>query len=152
MQNPFLVKKSYSIAYGTAWILLTGIHVCILFFFADQNLKNSFADALVFNSLFAILGLGIWFAVRYYDTSRGIILDTMLYHLGTAAVALALWLGAGYLILKYILAGHPDYLNFLEGSMPWRAISGLFLYSLLVLVYYLHINQEDRKARIRKEA
>ena len=152
MQNPFLVKKPYSIAYGTAWILLTGIHVCILFFFADQNLKNSFADALAFNFLFAILGLGIWFAVRYYDTSRGIILDTMLYHLGTAAVALALWLGTGYLILKYILVVHPGYLDFLEGSIPWRAISGLFLYSLLVLVYYLHINQEDRKARIRKEA
>ncbi len=152
MQNPFLVNKTYSIAYGSAWVLIIGIHVSVLFFFSDQSLTNSLVDGFVFNLLFALLGLSIWFAVRFYDSSRGILLDTILYHIGTAALALALWLGLGYLILQYVIPGFSDYQLFLGESMPWRAISGLFLYSLMVMVYHLYINQEDRKARISKEA
>jgi LytS/YehU family sensor histidine kinase len=44
-----------------------------------------------------------------------------------------------------------DYHDFLDDSMPWRAISGLFLYSIMVMIYHLYITQEDRKARIMKE-
>ncbi len=152
MQNPFLERKTYSIAYGIAWILIIGIHVSVLYFFSDQGLVDSLIDGVVFNTLFALLGLSLWYAVRYYDSSRGAILDTFLYHFGTAALALALWLGLGYLIMMYVIPDLSDYQVFLEKSMPWRAISGLFLYSLMVMVYYLYINQEDRKARISKEA
>lgn len=152
MQNPFLERKTYSIAYGIAWILIIGIHVSVLFFFSNQDLINSLVDGFVFNFLFALVGLSIWFAVRYYDSTRSAFLDTLLYHFGTAGLALALWLGSGYLILKYVIPGSVDYQIFLENSMPWRAISGLFLYSLMVMVYYLYINQEDRKERISNEA
>jgi len=152
MQNPFLEKRTYSFSYGVAWILLTGIHVSVLHFISDQSLLVSAVDGVVFNLLFATLGLSIWYAVRYYDSTRGSLLDTLLYHLGTAAIALALWLGSAYLILRYILPGVSADLVFLEESMPWRGISGLFLYSVIVMGYYLYINQEDRKARIRKEA
>jgi sensor histidine kinase YesM len=152
MQNPFLVKRTYTIFYSLAWILIIGVHVSVLYFFSNQSLVNSIADGLVFNLLFIALGLGIWFAVRYYDSARGNILDVFIYHLGTAALALGLYIGLGYLTMKYVFPGLEGYQEFLEGSMPWRAISGIFLYSLIVLIYYLYINQEDRKERIKKEA
>ena len=152
MQNPFLVKRAYTLFYGLTWILVIGGHVSVLYFFSDQSLVNSVADGMVFNILFAALGLGIWFAVRYHDNSRGNILDTILYHFGTATLALGLYIGLGYTIMKYVFRGLEGYSEFLGGSMPWRAISGIFLYSLMVLIYYLYINQEDRKARIKKEA
>ena len=152
MQNPFLDRSTYSFSYVITWILLTGIHVSVLHFISEQTLTSSIVDAIVFNLLFAVLGLSVWYAVRYYDRARNSMLDTLLYHLGTGTVSIALWLGSGYLILRYILPGVSTDLPFLEESMPWRAISGLFLYSVLVMGYYLYINQEDRKARIRKEA
>ncbi len=145
MQNPFLEKRSYSLAYGLAWILIIGLHVSVLYFFSDQSLVNSIADALVFNLLYAVLGLSVWFAVRYYDSTRGSILDTFLYHLGTAALSLALWIGTSYLIMKYLFPGLSDYHDFLDSSMPWRGISGLFFYSIMVMIYHLYITQEDRK-------
>ena len=152
MQNPFLERRSYSLAYGLAWILIIGLHVSVLYFFSDQSLVNSIADALVFNLLYAVLGFSLWFAVRYYDSTRGSLFDTFLYHLGTAALSLALWIGISYLIMKYIFPGLSDYHDFLDSSMPWRGISGLFFYSIMVMIYHLHITQEDRKARIIKES
>src|SRR5210317_1670564 len=118
MQNPFLERRTYILAYAAAWILITGIHVSVLFFFSDQSLLNSLADGLVFNILFAGLGLSVWYAVRYYDSNRSHLLDTILYHLGTAALALALWAGMGYLILKYAFPAFLEYHDFLEESMP----------------------------------
>lgn len=152
MQNPFLDRRTYSIVYGISWILVIGIHVSVLFFISEQSLLNSIIDGLVFNFLLAVLGLSTWFAVRYYDSTRGSLMDTFIYHMGTASLALGLYIGLGYLVMKYIFSGSPEYEVFLDKSIPWRAISGLFLYSLLVLTYHLHINQEDRKARIKKEA
>jgi two-component system LytT family sensor kinase len=73
-------------------------------------------------------------------------------HLLIALIVLGVWLGLGFMILNAIWTDHPDYHGFLIDSLPWRGISGLFFYFLIILIYYLYINNEDRKARILKES
>ncbi len=152
MRNPFLAKKDYIISYAVMWVLIAGAHLAVLYFFSNQQLVQAAIDALVFNGIFAGLGLSVWYAVRYYDSSSAAPLDVLLYHLGTAVVALGFWMTSGYFILSVALPGFDNYKEFLDNSMLWRGISGLLIYSVMVLMYYLYIHSEDRKIRLDREA
>ncbi|MEA1876679.1 MAG: histidine kinase [Bacteroidota bacterium] len=151
MPNPFIAKKEYVFPYALVWVLIAGTHFAVLFFFSNQTLVQSLIDALVFNLVFAGLGLSVWYAVRYYDSSHAALIDVFLYHIGTAAVALSVWMASGYFILTVSMPGFEEYKEFLDQSMPWRGISGVLIYFVMVLIYYLYINSEDRKKREDKE-
>jgi len=152
MRNPFLVNRTYSITYAVAWILIAGIHVAILCLASAQELSIAVIDSLIFNLLFAFIGLSLWYTIRFYDFNRGNITDRLLNHLLIALVVLGVWLGLGYLILNNLWPDNQVYHDFLDDSIPWRAVAGFLLYSLIVLVYYLYINYEDRQTRIRNES
>jgi two-component system LytT family sensor kinase len=152
MPNPFLAKKEYIVPYASIWILIAGVQMAVLYFFSDQELGIAIIDSVIFNAIYAALGLSVWYAVRYYDSSSAATLDILLYHLATAAVALGAWLAGGYFLLMVSLPEFENYKTFLDSSLPWRAISGLLIYSVMVLIYYLYINAEDSKLRKKKEA
>ena len=152
MQNPFLKDRKYTIAYGAAWILIASIHAVVLWVFQLKSPGPAILDALIFNLLFAGLGFSSWFAVRYSDNRVNSVVDRVLNHLLTAVVFVAFWLAIGYFIAYYTLSGFEGYRDFLQLSILWRAISGLFFYSLVILIYFLHINSEDRQTRIQREA
>ncbi|MFA5815122.1 MAG: histidine kinase [Bacteroidales bacterium] len=152
MRNPFLINRTYTLTYIVAWILVAGIHAAVLWLASGQELLVAISDSLIFNVLFAGIALGLWYSIRYYDFNKAGFLDRLLNHLLIALIVLGVWLGAGYLILNNIWPDHADYHGFLIESLPWRGISGLFFYFLIILIYYLYINSEDRKARISKES
>ncbi|MFA6128987.1 MAG: histidine kinase [Bacteroidales bacterium] len=152
MRNPFLINRTYIISYIAAWILVAGIHAAVLWLTSGQELWVAISDSLVFNILFAGIALGLWYSIRYYDFNKAGISDRLLNHLLIAIIVLGVWMGLGYLVLNAIWANQPDYHGFLINSLPWRGISGLFFYFLIILIYYLYINSEDRKARISKES
>ncbi|HBB93118.1 MAG TPA: histidine kinase [Bacteroidales bacterium] len=152
MKNPFLANRTYTITYSVAWILIAGIHAVVLWLASSQDLTIALTDSLLFNVLFAGIGLGLWYSIRYYDFRNSSPLDSFLNHILIALVVLGVWLGIGYLIMNNLWPENQEYHDFLDISIPWRAIAGFFLYSLIVLVYYLYINFEDRKTRIRKES
>jgi two-component system, LytTR family, sensor kinase len=152
MKNPFLINRTYTVAYISAWILVAGIHAAVLWLASGHELQVAVTDSLVFNVLFAGIALGLWYSIRYYDINQARISDKLMNHLLIAMIVLGVWLGTGYLVQNALWADHQEYRDFLIGSLPWRGISGLFYYFLIILIYYLYINSEDRKARISKES
>lgn len=152
MKNPFLINRTYILSYLAAWILIAGIHAAVLWLASGQELQVAVSDSLVFNGLFAAIALGLWYSIRYYDFNKAGISDRLLNHLLTALIVLGVWIAAGYLLLNNLWPDHAEYQEFLLDSLPWRGISGLFFYFLIIMIYYLYINNEDRKARISKES
>lgn len=152
MRNPFLINRTYTFSYLIAWILIASIHAIVLWLAAGQVLQVAIADSLTFNILFAAIALGLWYSIRYYDFNKAGVLDRLLNHLIIALIVLGVWLGLGFLILDQLWSGQEQYHEFLTGSLPWRGIAGFFFYSLVIMIYYLYINNEDRKARITKES
>ncbi|MFO7615980.1 MAG: histidine kinase [Bacteroidales bacterium] len=152
MKNPFLINLTNTLAYTAAWILIAGVHAAILWRVTGMEPIPAIIDSLVYNLLFAGIGLALWYSIRYYNQERDSVTSRLLNHTLVALVVLGVWLGVGHLVLKNLLASTDGYVDFLTASIPWRAITGIFLYSFVVMVYYLYINSEDRQARIRKES
>jgi len=152
-QHPVIQNIRTSLIYFGIWILLTGIHFLLLSFYYSLPLQIAITDALVFNIIYSILGLILWYAIRFSQPKNPSFSNLAIYQVTFLVVFLIVWAGSAYTLLRVIFSTHFKYLDFLDNSIPWRLIIGTFFYFLLVLVYYLviyyHNLQEKTKAEGR---
>ena len=142
--------KTASIYFGI-WILLTGIHFLLLYIYYNIPLQIAMGDALTFNVIYSILGLVLWFAIRFAQPKDSSFSTLIIYQVTFLAVLLLAWAGGSYSFLKLIFPKSFQYQDFLDNSIPWRLISGTFYYLLLVLVYYLVIYYYNLQEKIKAE-
>jgi len=136
MKHPvFYNSKSLGI-YMAAWTLIATIQVAFLYFYYIPNLGLAIGDSMVFNMIFAGLGLAIWYPVYFTRPDKHRVINLTINHITSLILVLLIWASLGFFILNKAI---PDetYKVFLKDSVPWRIVSGIFLYFILVLVYYL---------------
>jgi len=111
---------------------------------------ESLVDSLVFNVLFLLLGLGIWYIVRYNDLGLRNIWNLVLGHLIGATVLIGFWIWLSSWISQLIV-GRGGYSDILVSIRMVRVIIGAMYYLVIILVYYLIIYYQDFRNRIEKE-
>jgi len=152
MLHPFLKNSKSAFYYYLAWIIVSLIHFTMLNHYYDVPWQNAVTDALVFNVLFALVALGIWYVVRFADFEKENFLVIALNHIFTLVVLLPLWLFTGYfIVLKIFQTRGFDFASF-TSTLPLRVISGIIYYLLVILCYYLIIYYQYFKNKLIKEA
>jgi two-component system, LytTR family, sensor kinase len=152
IQHPvFQSRQTIGIYFGT-WTFIAGVHFSLIYFLYKQNLIVSIADSLFFNALYAILGLAVWYIVRFSLPKTHSFYTLLVNQFASILIILLLWMGLSFSALKYIFDGQQKYLIFLDDSIPWRLISGTFFYFLMVLIYYLFIYYQNLQDKIRDES
>lgn len=150
MLNPITSNNKYLINYATVWSIIIGAHFAVLHWFYDISITIAVLDSLLFNAFFAFLGISLWYSVRYNKASSNFI-SLISSHIVSALLIVGFWLITGYLILKYAV-DDVLYISFLDSSFPWRIVSGIFYYSVFVLVYYVIGYYQDIQEKLKEEA
>lgn len=149
MKHPILgsIVTAY---YTLIWVLIGAAHFSILYFHFEIPLLPALQDSLVFNTLFAVLGLGLWYLVRFSIPKDITDNSPLLTLLAAGIIEVFLWIWICISILNLI---QPDetYQQFLDNSLVWRVISGAFYYTVIVLAYYLiYYNQNLQEQKNRQ--
>lgn len=150
MLNPITNNKKYLLNYAIVWSLIIGSHFSVLHWYYHFSIVISIADSLLFNVFFAFLGISLWNLVRYGKSNQKFI-SLFVSHIFSSLLIIGFWLISGYLILRYSIAD-VHYLSFLDSSFPWRIVSGMFYYSLFVLIYYVVVYYQDIQHKTKEEA
>jgi len=146
------IKNHLEIVYIILWVTLGVIHFSLLYYGYGLFMFVAFGDSLVFNLLFALIGSGLWFMVRYSNLQTKTISELAFYHLTGAAVTIFAWMMASYFILNGIFSDNQLYRDFLKETLSIRIITGVMFYALLVTGYYLLINYRELKEKSQREA
>lgn len=146
------IRNHLELVYIILWVALSVIHFSLLYLGYGLSWLVALGDSLVFNVLFAILGSGLWFMVRYSDLRTKTVRELAFYHLSGAAVSIFAWMMASYLILNGIYSDNLSYLAFLKDTLSFRIVTGTMFYALLVTGYYLIINFRELKEKIQRES
>lgn len=152
MLNPISKNKNVILAYIAIWISIILIHTFIINFFYDVNSMISLADSLVFNVLFALLGLNLWYIIRFNLKETPNIFDLLFNHLIVAIIVISVWITVSYFALIYFFPEEASYREFLNESLPWRVITGIFYYLLFIMYYYVMLYYEDLQEKLKVEA
>ena len=152
MLNPISKNRNYILAYIAIWITIFLIHTFIINFFYGVDSVISIADSAVFNTLFALVGLNLWYVIRFNLKETPNIFDLVFNHLIVAVLAIAAWITISYFLLIYIFPDPTSYREFLNESLPWRIITGIFYYLLFIMFYYVMLFYEDLQEKVKVEA
>jgi two-component system LytT family sensor kinase len=152
MINPITGNRVYFLAYLLVWVFFATIQTSIEFLMFNTSLVFAITDSLIYNFLFFILGISMWFPVRYMSFSEKKVFVAILSHMLLGAAMLFLWIFAGYFLLKGFIGGDSDSLLFLDASMPFRSVIGGLIFILMIMLYYLMVYSENLKQKINDEA
>jgi two-component system LytT family sensor kinase len=152
MNHPVFQNLRSIVFYFGLWILIAGIHFSVLFFQYSFPAGISLSDSLLYNALFCMLGLPVWYIVRYNLPDKKALGTMLLNQVTMLVLVLVIWMGAGYSLLVLINAENSRYIRFLSDTIPYRLISGLFFYLMTVFGYYLLIYNRNLQEKIVAEA
>ncbi|MDA3867480.1 MAG: histidine kinase [Salinivirgaceae bacterium] len=149
MLNPRLYKTSLTVI-SLIWTAFVAVHTFFMVYFLDLTPANAFRDALVFNILFAILAAGILLALQFDDNRKSIDRRIIYFYLPMFLLIITIWLAGSYSILLFLIQD-DQYHIFLNLSMKYRALIGVFLFSMVFIVhqlihYYQNYQQKQLKA------
>lgn len=110
------------------------------------------SDALFHYSTIAVLGLGLWYVVRYTNFENASALKSAFNVIVSALIIVGIWQIANELILNALFEGEAAYLEFLVQVRIWRVSMGFIFYALIFLLYVLTIYYQKFQERKLIEA
>lgn len=152
MLNPVLRNRNFTIGYFAGWAVFGLLQIVIAMYFYAKPFSVAIWDALIFNTLFSVIGIGIWYPVYYTDIEKNKISNFLTNHLASSSLAVGLWLWIGYLVLSSIHHSDTEYIGMLNKSIPARVGLGFLFYVLLSSNYYMMIYYQNFKDKLTRES
>ncbi|MCX6334819.1 MAG: histidine kinase [Bacteroidia bacterium] len=153
MKNPVLENRSRLIVWGLVWLFLASGQA-LLFYFAYGSFVNiSIPDIIVSLMLYSGLALSVWYPFSYFNKSELKVFSLITNLVLTGAITVTAWVLVTKLIMTLVLPAQNDYQAYWDATFPYRIGSGVFIYGLTVLTYFLFAsmtNLAEKKAREAK--
>jgi two-component system, LytTR family, sensor kinase len=151
MNHPFFNNRKLVTIYISIWIAVAAIHVFILQYIYPISTETALLDSIVFNTIFALFGIPVWYVVAYTKPGKFSVINQVINHVTSLTIIMIIWIMAGNGVLRGFISTEESSL-YIEASLTWRIISGLFFYSIMVLIYYIIIYYNDLQERVSREA
>lgn len=152
MNHPFFSNKKLLLFYSAVWILVSSIHAVVLFYLYNIPISLCLADGFIFNLLFALFGLSLWYIVAHSKYNKTPVLNAIITHITSSTLLLLIWISLGDFIVSAFSGINSNYDAYVSSAIPLRIISGLFFYSLLILIYYTIKYYNDLQEKAIHEA
>lgn len=144
MQHPFIQHLQSVFIYLGMWAIISIVHFFLLYEGQGLELIHSISRAFISNGVFWILGIFIWYPIRYYRPTKSILSNLFFSHLLIASVTILIW----YNLTAFILGLISDH-----SIIPTiEILACVFYYSILTLIYYLIIYYNDLQTKLKDES
>jgi len=140
MANPLFERRQNIYIYILVWFLISAIHFLTGTIYFDLPFIVAAADSLIYNGLFALIAVILWYPVRYNNPEGKFSLSALVTYLVLGIIILTFWLFMGYFILKILFTGNEAYFRFLNDSFFVRVLFGTLFFIATVLLYHLLVN------------
>jgi two-component system, LytTR family, sensor kinase len=140
MKHPILAKGSRIVIWWLAWALL-GVGQSLLFFFVyNIPLLMALSDGFISMLLFGAIGLAVWFPLASMKNTRRFDLSSFLNILLSGALTVYIWISITKLVTGSLFPESAGYDSLWEETITFRLASGVLLFAMLILTYYLFIS------------
>jgi len=115
------------------------------------SVSVAFVDGLIFCGVLGILGIAVWYVVRYNDPEKSAPIQMLASHVSASLVFVAFWMIASGILVKTMI-DNQAYSDYLNGQLTGRIIGGLLCYALIVSIYYIYVYSQHNREKLLKEA
>jgi len=151
MAHPFTGKRSSILIYSGIWVVLMVLQALLLNYYAGLTLNLAIIDSVTGNSLYAVMGLLIWYPTRYIPYRKNGGFYYISAHIAAGVAVIGLWLLITSGITELLLGDDALYNQFSRDSFIWRVLFGVLIYLVLILIYYVIIYARTLQERAQQE-
>lgn len=151
MSHPVTGSRRTVLIYSFVWLVIAATQGVLYHYVLQYPVSVVATDSLISNFLFGFLGLLAWYPTRYIPFQKHSPFYSILAHVVAGLLVLGVWVLLTVGILNATFSSQENYLEFLNGTIAWRAILGSLVYLVLVLVYYLVTNSQKLQERAKQE-
>jgi sensor histidine kinase YesM len=152
MKHPILSNRVRLIVWWLVWLFITAGQLLLYYYAYGSFTTSAIPDGIISLAIYSGIGLSLWFPFRYFNSESSKSISIIVNLVISGAISVAIWV----LITKYfVLAVLPkvnDYQEYWVATFPYRVGTGVFMYGLIVLAYYLFVSLYNLSEKNAKEA
>jgi sensor histidine kinase YesM len=152
MKHPVLANKVRLIVWWLVWLILA-LGQSILFYFAYGSfIKISLIDSLVSLLIYSGIALSLWYPFSFFNSgeTRPTLLISNL--IASGVISVSLWVLITKFVMTTVLPEGNNYQTYWDSTLPYRVGTGVFIYGLIILTYFLFISLTNLSEKNAKEA
>jgi two-component system LytT family sensor kinase len=152
MKHPIFLNRTRLIVWWLVWLLLAAGQSLLFYYAFGSFIKISIIDSLISLLLYSGIALSLWYPFRFFNSvgTRVTVLISNLVVSG--ALSIALWAGLTKLIMTAVLPEQNNYQAYWDATFPYRIGTGVFIYGLIIMAYYLFVSLSNLSEKNAKEA
>jgi two-component system, LytTR family, sensor kinase len=152
MKHPVLSNKVRLIVWWLVWLFLA-LGQSLLFYYAWGRFSYvGIVDSLLSLIIYSGIALSLWYPFSFFNSGE-IRPATLISNLVlSGAISVTLWVLITKYLVLVLLPEQNDYLSYWEATFPYRIGSGVFIYGLIVLSYFLFVSLTNLSEKNAKAA
>ena len=150
MKHPVVENRVRLTIWWLAWLFLAAGQSLLFYFAYGSFTLISIADSIISLLFFSAIGLSIWFPFRFFTSSKLKPLSLIINMVFIGAFSILLWVLMTRFLMTYAIADQESYKQYFNATFPYRIGSGVLIYALVILSYFLFEslnNLTEKKAR-----
>jgi two-component system LytT family sensor kinase len=152
MRHPVLSDRKRLILWGLVWMLLTGGQLLIYYYTYGKYTNIIIPDGIISLFLFSGLALSMWYPFRYFNTESTKIAAIVANIAAGGVFSISIWVLLTKLLVPLFLPKPNEFAAYWDATFPYRIGTGVFIFILIVLTYYLFVNLYNLSEKNAKEA
>jgi two-component system, LytTR family, sensor kinase len=152
MKHPVLGNKVRLIVWWLVWIFIS-LGQSLLFYFAYGKFENfGIIDTVISLLIYSGIALSLWYPFNFFNTGETRTTTLISNLVLSGAISISLWAIITRYAVILVLPEVNDYQAYWDATFPYRIGTGVFIYFLIVLSYYLFISLSNLSEKNAKEA
>lgn len=152
MKHPVLQNRVRIIVWWLIWLFLAAGQ-SLLFYFAFGSFSNiGIIDSLLSLLIYSGIALSLWYPFSFFNSSNTSVPVLIGNLVASGVFSVTIWVLITKFIMQSVLPEGNNYQAYWDATFSYRIGTGVFIYSLIVLTYYLFISLTNLSEKNAKEA
>ncbi len=152
MKHPVLANRTRFIVWWLVWLFIA-LGQALLYYYAYGSLENvSIADAALSLVFYSGISLSLWYPFSFFNKTTIKPFSLVINLVITGIITVAFWVLTTKMALKLILPEQYNPIEYWNATFPYRIGTGIFIYCLLILTYYLFVSLTNLSEKAAREA
>ena len=152
MKHPVLANRVRLIVWWLVWLSLATGQFLLFYFAYGSFTKIGILDSIVSLIIYSGITISLWYPFNFFNPGeiRGTTLISNLVLSG--AISITLWVVITKFIMQLVLPEQNNYQAYWDATFPYRIGTGVFIYGLVILSYFLFVSLSNLSEKNAKEA
>ena len=152
MKHPVLANRVRLIVWWLVWLFLVSGQSLLFYFAYGSFIYIGILDSALSLLIFSGIALSLWYPFRFFNTGemRPTVLISNL--VATGAISVGLWVIITKFVMLLVLPEQNNYQSYWEATFPYRIGTGVFIYGLIILTYFLFESLSNLSEKNAREA